>query len=228
MRYLLRGLTVAIALAWGALLCAQTPSTGTPAKPPATTAPKPAPWKSYCQPDGGFCFKYPSSWTMMGDVFNGNGVVVAPPQKQEKELWSAITVVMVVPPPEAGEEAIGLDGVIQQATTGLRAKGQSFETLQRQQRTVDHKPAEMLKARYHDKTDDRDWIEELVFIEGPDDEIYSVSLKCVPQQLIRLEPVLAGVLETWRLPEPAPPADAVEDEPAQPQTTPKPSPTAPH
>jgi hypothetical protein len=144
-------------------------------------------------------------------VYNGNGVVVAPPQRQERELWNEITVAMVIPPPEGDDEAIGLDAVIQQATNGLHVKGQSFESLQRQQRRVDDKPAEMLKARYHDKQDGHDWIEELVFIEGPDSEIYSVALKCSPQQLARLEPVLAGVLESWTLPEPEPPTDAVEE-----------------
>ncbi len=47
---------------------------------------KPAPKKHYCQRDGGFCFKYPSSWTMLGEVFDGNGVVIAPPQKLDKLL----------------------------------------------------------------------------------------------------------------------------------------------
>ena len=60
----------------------------------------------------------------------------------------------------------------------MREAGQNFQTLQRQQRTVDAKPAEMLKAQYREKATGRDWIEELVFIEGPDNEIYSVALKC--------------------------------------------------
>ena len=59
----------------------------------------------------------------------------------------------------------------------MREGGQSFETLQRQQRTVDHKPAQMLKVRYHEKATDRDWIEQMVFIQGPDGEMYSVALE---------------------------------------------------
>ena len=71
-----------------------------------------------------------------------------------------------------------------------------------------HKPAQMLKARYREKATGRDWIEELVFIQGPDNEIYSVALKCAPQ-IMRSgwSRCLHGVLESWTLPEPEPPAD---------------------
>src|SRR5271157_6067955 len=57
---------------------------------------KPVAWKSYCQPDGGFCFKYPSSWSLLGEVFEGNGVVVAPQQKEDLALRDAITISMVI------------------------------------------------------------------------------------------------------------------------------------
>ena len=44
-----------------------------------------------------------------------------------------------------------MDGMIEQASKTMREGGQSFETLQRQERTVDDKPAQMLKVRYHEK-----------------------------------------------------------------------------
>jgi hypothetical protein len=182
-----------------------------------STAPPPArksiPKKRYCQPDGGFCFQYPSSWEMLGETFAGHGVVIAPTQKQDRALWDEITVAMVAPAPQGDEEGIGLDGLIQQATSGLRETGQSFETLQRQQRTVDHKPAQLLKVQYREKSTGHDWIEEMVFIEGPDNEIYSVALKCSPENLARRELVLSGVLESWTLPVAEPPADAPEEGP---------------
>src|SRR5271157_2370091 len=74
----------------------------------AQTATKPAnkalPWKSYCQPEPGFCFKYPAGWSLLGEVLDGNGVVVAPPQKEDRALWDAITIAMVVPSPQGDEE----------------------------------------------------------------------------------------------------------------------------
>ena len=199
-----------LALGLPAVAAGQKPST-----PPAPLR-KPVPRKRYCQPDGGFCFKYPGSWTMLGEVYDGDGVVVAPPQKLDKALWDEITVALITPLSEGDEEAVSLDVMIEQASKSMREGGQAFETLQRQQRTVDHKPAQMLKVRYHEKASDRDWVEELVFIQGPDGEIYSVALKCSPENLARLEPVLAGVLESWVLPEPGPPAGEEEDMPKQP------------
>jgi len=159
---------------------------------------------------------------MLGVVFDGRGVVVAPPQKQERALWDAITVALVVPPPEGNKEPLGLNGVIEKATSGLRDGGQNFETLQRQQRTVDHKPAQILKARYREKSTGHEWVEEVLFIEGPDNEVYSVALKCSPQELARLEPVFTAVLASWMLREPEPTPD--DTEPATKQSTTPPAP----
>ncbi len=151
---------------------------------------------------------------MLGEVFDGNGVVFAPPQKQERTLWNEITAALVAPPPEGDEEGPGLNGIIEQAASSMREAGQNFQTLQRQQQRVDNMPAQMLKAQYHEKATDRDWIEELVFIEGPENEVYSVALKCAPQDLPRLEPVLKRVLASWTLPEPVPPTDLDDSAPA--------------
>src|ERR1700759_5291947 len=100
---------MALTLASGAVGTAQT----------AKVSHTPAPWKRYCQADGGFCFKYPSWWKMLGDVYEGSGVIVAPPQKEEQPLWNEITVALVAPPKEP-DEALGLDGVIRQAAAGMR------------------------------------------------------------------------------------------------------------
>ena len=141
---------------------------------------------------------------MLGEVFDGKGVVIAPSQDQERALWDVITVATVAPPPQGDEEGLDLNGIVEQAAAGMREAGQNFVTLQRQERTVDQKPAQLLKAQYREKSTGHDWIEELVFIDGPDNEIYSVALKCAPQNLARLEPILKSVLASWTLPEPAP------------------------
>jgi hypothetical protein len=93
---------------------------------------------------------------------------------------------------------------------------------------VDHKPAELLKVQYHDKSTDRAWVEELVFIEGPENEIYSVALKSAPDNLKRLEPVFAGVLESWTLPQPEPPAVTGDDSTGSTAPAKTPATTAPH
>ena len=178
---------------------------GQTAAPKGQTAPhKAVTRKRYCQPEIGFCFRYPNTWMMLGEVFGGNGVVVAPEQKEDRALWDAITVALVAPPPEGDEEGPGLNGIVTQATDSMREAGQNFVTLQRQDRTVDYKPAQLLKVQYQEKASGRNWIEELVFIEGPENEIYSVALKCAPQNVAKLEPAFAEVLRSWVLPQAGP------------------------
>lgn len=187
-----------------------------------TPAHKPA-WKQYCQAQAGFCFRYPAAWSVAGEVFDGNGVVIAPAQKTDDE----ITVAMIIPPPAEGEDAVGIDQLIEQTMESLRQQGRSPQTLQRQERTVDAKPAQMLKIQYHDKETNRDWLEELVFIEGPDSEVYSVALKCAPQSAEALQPVMSSVVQSWKLPKPVPPAELIEPQ-SQPSTSAKPDAPAPH
>ena len=190
---------------------------------------KPLPVKDYCHGEGGFCFKYPASWSVLGEVFDGNGVVVAPPQKQEPEYWDEVTAALVVPPPQSAADAVTIDQLIERAVTRVREGGQSFETLERQRRRVDGKPAQLVKLHYVEKAGGREWIEELVFVEGPDAEIYSVALKCAPSSLAQMQPAFSRILDSWTLPEIEAPADAsaippspANAEPPQAASPPKP------
>jgi hypothetical protein len=177
----------------------------TAAKPPQ----KPVPAKKYCQAQGGFCFRYPSAWEMLGEIFDGNGVVVAPPQTQAREDWDEVTVALVVRAPRDGETPVTIDQAIASAVARVRESGQDLETEQRQQRRVDDKPAELVKVRYTDKNSGRQWVEELVFIEGPGWEIYFVGLKCTPASQARMESQFSRIVESWTLPEATPvPPDA--------------------
>jgi hypothetical protein len=186
---------------------------------------KALPWKQYCHGEVGFCFKYPSSWSMLGEIFNGNGVVVAPPQKQERALWDAVTVALVIPSPEGDEDPVTIDQAIEKAVSSVRESGQSVETLRRQERTVDGKPAQSVRLHYVEKPTGREWIEELVFVEGPDSEIYSVVLKCAPTSLAVMGPPFSRIVDSWTLPE-AKPAPGATDEDAPPAKA-SAAPTAP-
>lgn len=182
-------------------------------------APRPAAWKTHCHRGIGFCFQYPAAWAMLGEVFNGNGVVVAPVQKQQRADWDEVTVALVIPPPQGDEDPVSIDQAIDKAISGVRQSGQNFETLQRQQRTVGDKPAELVKLHYIEKPGDREWVEELVFIEGPDSEVYSVALKSAPDALPRMEPLFLHIVDSWKLSaaEPAAqPAAKAKSEPGKP------------
>jgi len=221
-----RRLTLAWALALISAAGAQTRSKPTP---------KAAGWKEYCHTDYGFCFQYPSSWVSLGPIFDGNGIVVAPPQKQDRALWDEVTVALMILPPEGDEDPVSIDQAIERAVSSVRESGQNFDTVQRQQRTVDGNPAQILKLHYVDKSSGHEWIEELVFVAGPDSEIYSAGLKCGPESLAHLEPLFSRIVDSWRLPEPEAPLNATGEaapsgkssqppKNATPKTLPKPNP----
>src|SRR5215469_15729051 len=109
-----------LTLAW-LLGLASAATAQTPGKP----APKAAAWKEYCHPEYGFCFKYPSSWMSLGPIFDGNGIVVAPPQKQDRTLWDEVTVALMIPPPEGDEDPMTIDQAIEKAVSSVRASGQN-------------------------------------------------------------------------------------------------------
>jgi hypothetical protein len=210
------------------LLAVLSCSTGLASQTAGKTPAKANPSKSYCHPVYAFCFKYPSSWGMLGDVFGGAGVVVAPPQKQERELWDSVTVALVVAPPKENEEPTTIGEAIAQAVSGVRRSGQNFETVERQHRSVNGNPAELVKLHYIENSGGREWTEELVFIQGPDSEIYSVALKSAPASLPRMDPAFARIVDSWNLPDAASTPDTTDGaagakpKPAKPAST-KPS-----
>ena len=160
---------------------------------------------------------------MLGDVLDGHGVTIAPAQKQDREQWDEVTVALVIPAPDEDEDPVSLGEAIAKAVSGVRKSGQSFDTLQRQQRTVDGNPAELVKLHYADKETGREWIEELVFIQGPDAEIYSVALKSSPATLAKMEPPFEKTLDTWKLPKPGPPPGAAAEGAVMPKRNPAPA-----
>jgi hypothetical protein len=197
-------LAVALALLTGGLAHAQ----ATKRTPSATGTSK-----HFCQPEGGFCFNYPAGWTMLGEAF-GAGVVVAPQQTTDRKLWDVVTVAAVELPTLEDGAALSIDQIIDAAMSNMRAGGHDPQTLQRQQLVVDTLPAEMIKVRYHDKESARDWIEQLVFIEGADQEIYSLSLKAQPASIGRLQPAFDGIVQSWKLQT----SDNATSSPASPST----------
>jgi hypothetical protein len=167
-------------------------------KPPKSSSRTPFAQKKYCQQGGGFCFSYPASWTVLGESM-GDGVIVAPQQRLDRELWDEVTVAAVVPPPAENQPPTSIDQVIETAMTNMKGSGHDPATLQRQEITVAGLPAQMIRIRYHDDGSGRDWIEQLVFIEGPYQEIYSVALKAQPGTISPLESVFDGIVRSWKL-----------------------------
>lgn len=156
------------------------------------------PTKRFCQIGGGFCFSYPASWSELGEAF-GNGVVIAPRQPTDQSLWNVVTAATVAPPPDEGQSGTSIDDVIGKALSNMQATGHNPATLQRQERMTAGLPSQAIKVRYRDNETGRDWVEQLVFIEGPDQEIYSLSLKAQPADVAKLEPAFDSILRSWHL-----------------------------
>lgn len=164
----------------------------------------------------------------MGEVFDGNGVVVAPAQATPRENWDEVTVALVFPAPEKDSEPVTIEEAITQAVSGVRKSGQAFETVERQQRTVDGQPAELLKLQYTEQASGNPWVEELVFIQGPELEIYSVALKCRPESLPGMEPLFARIVDSWKPPgSESPSGEPSQTAPKTPAKSTAPKPSAP-
>ncbi len=164
-------------------------------------------WKTYCSEEAEYCVSYPADWDVVGDVMEGNGVVMAPPQNgKEKDLWNDVTVSVTDLPDNEGKEPPSFDDIVSVALNGL--PGKNVETLQRSQLTLHGRDAELIKIQYNDKETNRPWVEEIVFI---DDQlaIYSIALRAMPDDVAGLEETFRRIVATWRPSEP-------ETEPKQP------------
>jgi hypothetical protein len=186
----------------------QTPVSKAPA---ATSTHK---WKTYCSEEAEYCISYPPNWDVVGDVMEGNGVVMAPPQEgKDKSLWNEITVsVTDLPEPEKGKERPSFDDILSVALQGV--PGTNVQTLQRTELTLHDRDAQLVKVSYNDKETSKPWIEEIVFI---DDElaIYSIALRATPDDVAGLEESFRKIVATWRPSEesPAVPAPKKQDKP---------------
>lgn len=175
-------------------------------------------WKNYCSEEAEYCISYPPDWDVVGDVMEGNGVVMAPPQNgKEKDLWDDVTVSVTDLPESEGQQPPSFDDVVSVALNGL--PGNNVETLQRSQLTLHDRDAELIKVRYDDKETNRPWVEEIVFI---DDQlaIYSIALRATPDDVAGLEETFRRIVATWRPSEAETPEKKQPVKPKRPGTKP--------
>ena len=176
-------------------------------------------WKTYCSEEGAYCISYPPDWNVVGDVFEGTGIVMAPPQNgKDKSEWNEVTSSVANIPQVEGKEPPTFDEILSVALKDL--PGKNVQTLQRTELTLARRPAELVKVKYDDAKTNKPWVEEIVFIDD-EDVIYSTALRTVPEDLENLEPVFRTIVATWRPSEEAP---AVPPPPAK-KPAPKPGPT---
>ena len=99
-----------------------------------------------------------------------------------------------LPQPPAGKERPTFDELIGVVLESMRP-GVHPQTLERKQMTLDGLPAQFLKLKYVE--DGRPWIEEIVLIDG-EDVVYSMALRCTPDELPSFEPIFREIVGTWK------------------------------
>jgi hypothetical protein len=202
------------------IAAAQAPPTGKPsvASKPAAKAKKasPAAGRSECVEAVGLCVTIPAMWQRLGDIFDDLGFVVAEPHPGvDSATWPQISVAAIdVPPQKPNGAPPSLDSLIDIILTP-DGTFTSSETQQRTRLLLNGADAQILRVKLHDEATNADTIEEVALIEGEDGLVYSIALRCAPQDFARLEPVFQKAAHSWRIKpaanEPAPPSKPRQD-----------------
>ncbi len=91
----------------------------------------------------------------------------------------------------------------------------SSETLQRTRLILNGSSAEVLRVLLHEE--DAATTEAVALIEGDEGLVYSIALRCAPQDYTRLEPVFQRAIHSWRIQPPAMHSAAPSATPSQPK-----------
>lgn len=178
---------------------AATPQAGSPSAQKSAAKPNPVKgWKTYCSKEGGYCLAYPPTWDALGEIFEGTGVVIAPPQpNKDQAAWDQVTAsVTDLPEPQPGKERPSFNDILNVAINDI--PGANVQTLRRSELKLRELPAQLVTVRYQDPQTNATWIEEIAFLDG-DDVIFSVSLRAAPEDVEKLEPTFRLMVASWRL-----------------------------
>jgi hypothetical protein len=208
---------VATVLLCAALAAAQAPPPANkPSSVPAQRKAASSAGRSECAAAVGLCVTVPASWQRLGDVFDDLGFVVAEPHPGvEAANWPQLTVAAIdVPPQKTAGDPHSLDALIDIVLTP-DGTFTSSETLQRTHLLLNGADAEVLRVKLYDEAAKTGTIEEVALIEGDEDLVYSIALRCASEDFSRVEPVFQKAIHSWRLKSaaavPAPPSKPKQD-----------------
>jgi hypothetical protein len=206
--------TVFLCASLGAAAQAQAPaSKSSSAVKPAASARKASPGagRTECALSAGLCVTVPAGWQRLGDVFDDLGFVVAEPHPgTEFATWPQLTVAAIdVPPPKnrngAASSAPSLDALVDIVLTP-DGSFTSAETLQRSRLLLNGADAEIVRVQLHDDARKTEAIEAVALIEGDEGLVYSIALRCAPEDFARLEPVFQRAAHSWHIKQDATPS----------------------
>jgi hypothetical protein len=190
-----------------AALCLTAPAAaqGKPATP-AKSHPAAA-LRQQCAEALPLCVAVPAAWQRLGDLYDGLGFVVAEPTKDAaQDTWPQISVAAIdAPPVKAGAPPRSLDSMVELMLTP-DGSFRSAETEQRSHLLLNGADAEIIRVRLHGAEGQPDKIEELALIDGDEEMVFAIVLRCPPGDFARLDPIFQKLARSWQLKsdEPAP------------------------
>jgi hypothetical protein len=184
------------------------------AYPPSSpgTARKAAAGRTECVLSVGLCVTIPASWQRLGDVFEDLGFVAAEPHPGvDSAAWPQFTVAAINLPAQnphtqnhggTASAAPSLDSLLDLVLTPDGSFA-SAQTLQRTRLLLNGADAEIVSVQLHDEAGNAGAIEAIALIQGDDGLVYSIALRCAPQDFARLEPLFQQTARSWRIKAPA-------------------------
>jgi hypothetical protein len=130
-------------------------------------------------------------------------VVAEPHPGTDSATWPQLTVAAIDVPPTkdrngAAATRPSLDALVNIVLTP-DGSFTSAETLERTRLLLNGADAEIVRVQLHDNAKSSDTIEAVALIEGDEGLVYSIALRCAPEDFARLEPVFQRAAHSWRI-----------------------------
>jgi len=157
------------------------------------------PGRSECVESVGLCVTVPAAWQRLGNVFDDMGFVVAEPHLgTDSATWPQLNVAIIDVPAQKNGAAVSLDSLVERVLAPNGASS-TAETQQRTRLLLNGANAQILRVKLRDEAQQAETIEQVALIEGEDGLVYSVALRCAPQEFDRLDPVFQKAVHSWRI-----------------------------
>lgn len=160
--------------------------------------PNPAPHAPvYCNHDLGFCFDYPSSWKVLGEVYDGHGVSLAPPQDGDPSQWANVTVAALEIPQTEGKNPPTVEDLVTSLVGKMAEQAQNMETVRRSDERLAHHPAQLLQVRYDENG--KRWGETIVALDGENGSFFTIVYKARVADEAKYQAQVQAILRSFRL-----------------------------
>jgi hypothetical protein len=151
----------------------------------------------YCNQDLGYCFDYPASWKLLGEVYEGHGATVAPPQTGDQSQWAQVTVAAVEIPETEGKNPPTVEDLVTSLVGKMAEQAANMQTVRRSEETLAHRPAQLLQVHYDE--DGKRWGETIVAMDGGNGTFYTLVYKALESEEAKYKAQVEGILKSFRL-----------------------------